>query len=62
MHGWHEVRQFFKIWSPGLLEIVFTAPHGGGLYKVVPSHTKRQHVQNYLLAVGIYYLYKSAHL
>ena len=48
-----------NFWSPRLPEMVFAVPHGGRLYKVVPRphNTKRQHVQNSLLAMGRYYLY-----
>ncbi len=34
------VRKFLKIWSPRLPEMVFTAPHDGRLYKVVPRPHK----------------------
>ncbi len=64
--GWHRVRKFLKIWSPRLPEMVFTAPHSGRLYKVVPRPHKTSTCSKLFACCGkilpIYLSTKSAHL
>ncbi len=55
--GWHKVRKFLKIWSPRLPEMVFTAPHGGRLYKVVPRPHKTSTCSKLFACCGKCYLY-----
>ncbi len=55
--GWHRVRKFLKIWSPRLPEMVFTAPHGGRLYKVVPRPHKTSTCSKLFACCGKCYLY-----
>ena len=55
----HEVRHLVEyIICAQMPEMVFTASHGSShCTQLFPVHTKCQHIQNYLLAMGRYYLY-----